>query len=81
MYKSDFEALRDNAVWKEIVSTLEEVQAGLIMELKDIDPFTDPGILARKQGRLKMIEFVLKQPEAILMEIEETANKEERKEG
>ena len=81
MYRSDYEALLKNSVWQEIVMTLEEVSLGLADDLKNIDPVKDPGLLARQQGRLLMAEYVLSMPVDMLREIEETANKEERKEG
>jgi len=86
MYKSAVEDLQKNPAWQEIVSTLKEVQAGLIFDLQDMDPFGDGATkIARQQGRLKMLEFVLSIPDDILREIEEDnkreADKEERKEG
>jgi hypothetical protein len=82
MYKSDYEALVSNPVWKEIVGTLEEIMKGLATyDLVNLDPQEEGTKLARQQGRYKMAEFVIAQPEAILLEIEEDNNaKEERKE-
>jgi hypothetical protein len=82
MYKSDYEQLINNDVWKEIVATLQEVMQGIKSDdLVNLDPQEEGTKLARQQGRYKMAEFVIAQPEAILLEIEEENNaKEERKE-
>lgn len=81
MYRSEMESLLSNSVWKEIADTLREVKTGIFEDLTNLDPYKEATEVARKQGRLYMIDFVLAQPEAIMKEIEETANKEERKEG
>ncbi len=74
MYKSDYEAFISNPIWKEIVTTLKETREGLIEDLKEMDPFADATNLARQQGRLKMLEFVLTEMvEDILREINERA--------
>lgn len=80
MHRSEVEALESNAIWREIVDTLKEVKLGLFEDLANLDPISEAVEMARKQGRLYMIGFVLAQPEAILQEID-TAQKEERKEG
>ena len=80
MYKSAVEDLQKNQAWQEIVNTLNEVKVGIIFDLQDIDPVDNACTIARQQGRLKMLEFVLSIPEDILREIE-AANNEERKEG
>ena len=81
MYKSDYDAFISNPIWKEIVTTLRETKEGLIEDLKEMDPFADATNLARQQGRLKMLEFVLALPDDILREIEENLEKktEEKK--
>jgi hypothetical protein len=81
MHRSEVEALENNAIWREIVDTLKEVKTGLFEDLANLDPMSEAVEIARKQGRLYMIGFVLAQPDAILQEIVETANNEERKEG
>ena len=77
MYKSDYEVLINNTVWKEIVSTLEEVSRSLVEDLKNIDPVASAGLMARQQGRLLMAEFILSIPADILREIEEKQEREE----
>lgn len=77
MYKSDYESFVSNPIWKEIVATLVEVKSGILFDLADIDPFKDGTSIARQQGRIKMLEFVLALPADILREIEETKLKEE----
>ena len=72
MYRSDYDNFVKNPVWQEIVKVLEETKKGRRDDLRDIDPITDGGILARQQGRLKMLEFVLEELlEDILREINE----------
>ena len=75
MYLSDYESLVDNAMWVEIVRTLEEVKVGLLEDLKELDPSTEATALARQQGRLKMVEFVLSMPEDIKHEMEQMIKK------
>lgn len=81
MHKSDYLALRDNAVWKKIVSTLNEVKIGLNSDLAEYDPITQTTKLARAQGRLAMVDFLIELPEDILREIEENIKLEESKDG
>jgi|GEM_PF-2178279 hypothetical protein len=71
MYKSDYESFINNPIWKEMKETLEEVKIGLFEDLKELDPHLEVSGLARQQGRLKMLEFVLLLPEDILREINE----------
>ena len=73
MYKSDYEAFISSPIWHEIVDTLKETKEGLIEDMKELDPFAEATNLARQQGRLKMLEFVLLLPEDILREINEKA--------
>jgi hypothetical protein len=72
MYKSDYEQMISNPVWKEIVTTLQEVMRGLQDDVMSLDPLENSSEMAQKQGRYKMAEFVLALPEDILREIEET---------
>lgn len=78
MTKADYEAFERNPIWKEISSTLEEVIVGIVDDLSNMDPVTQAGALAKKQGRKLMAEFVLSLPKDILVEIEEK-NKEGEK--
>ena len=71
MYKSDYEAFVSNPIWHEILDTLKDTKEGLIEDMKELDPFAEATNLARQQGRLKMLEFVLLLPEDILREINE----------
>lgn len=72
MYRHDYESLIRNSVWKEIVSTLEEVKQGLQEDCAELLPHGEEAVkLARQQGRLKMVDFLLQMPVAILQEIEE----------
>lgn len=71
MYKSDYEAFISSPIWKEIVETLKETKLGLLEDLASLDPFSQTTDIARKQGRLKMLEFLLLMPEDILREINE----------
>lgn len=79
VYKSDYEALVSNPIWKEIVATLEEVMEGLISDLSELDPKEEMTNLARQQGRKAMVEFVLGLPSRILEEIEAEQKKLEEK--
>ena len=81
MHKMAVEDFKRSEVWQDIVQVLGDVKVGLIEDLKDLDPFEQPGKLAQKQGRLAMIEFVLAQPDAIMAEIEIELKDKERKEG
>jgi hypothetical protein len=82
MHRSEVDSLERNGVWREIVDTLKEVKIGLFEDLANMDPNLEGTDIARKQGRLYMISFVLAQPDAILREIDEdNARNEERKEG
>lgn len=60
MYRSDLEALKQNACWQEIVSVLKETEKGLLEDTSELLPFGKSAIkLAQQQGRLKMLKFVL----------------------
>jgi hypothetical protein len=69
MYKSEYDSFISSPIWHEIVETLKEVKAGLLEDLQSLDPFAQTTELARQQGRLKMLEFMLLMPEDILREI------------
>ena len=71
MYLSEYQSFVTNPVWVEIRKTLEEVRFGLLDDLKELDPVCEASNIARQQGRLKMLEFVLVLPEDILREINE----------
>jgi hypothetical protein len=79
MYKSDYEQLVSNPIWREIEDTVKEVKAGLLEDLANMDPITEVIDMARKQGRLKMLDWLMAQPLAILEEIEATLEKEKGK--
>lgn len=81
MYKSEYDSFITSPIWHEIVDTLKETRDGLLNDIIEIDPFADATRLARQQGRLKMLEFVLALPDDILREINENLEKttEERK--
>ncbi len=83
MYRSDYESFTSNPVWKEMVETLTEVKAGLNKDLAEYDPITQTTQLARAQGRLALIDFVMELPEDILREIKENeeTNTGGRKDG
>jgi hypothetical protein len=78
MYRSDYEALVSNPIWKEIVDTLNEVVEGLKKDGMEYDPEAQKVAIARAQGRYKMAEFVLALPEDILREINERDKEENR---
>lgn len=60
MYRSDLEALQQNACWREIVQVLKETEKGLLEDIAEILPFEEGVVkLAQQQGRLKMLKFVL----------------------
>ena len=76
MYKSEYDQFVSNPIWKEIVSTLEETKVGLYSDIAHLDPIAEATELARKQGRLYMLEFVQTELLAdILREIIEDSNK------
>jgi hypothetical protein len=80
MYKSEYEVFINNSIWKEVVSTLEEVSRSLVEDLKNIDPVLNAGLMAKQQGRLLMAEFILSIPADILREIEEIEDKKIKQE-
>jgi hypothetical protein len=80
MYRSDYEALVSNPVWKEMVETLNESAKGLYADLRELDPHLEPSSISKQQGRLLMLEFVLGLPSIILAEIEENNKKLEETE-
>lgn len=70
MHLSDVESFEKSLVWKDIVAVLREVRTNL-METDFLS--TDPTNVARMgniQGRVAMIDFILKQPDAIRVEVE-----------
>jgi hypothetical protein len=71
VYRSEYESFVKSAIWHEITTTLKETREGLLSDIAELDPFSEATNLARQQGRLKMLEFVLALPEDILREIEE----------
>jgi hypothetical protein len=71
MYKSDYDQFVTSPIWHEVKATLDEVKVGLLADLSDLDPKEEMTSIARQQGRLKMVEFVLALPEDILREINE----------
>jgi hypothetical protein len=75
MYKSEYEAFISSPIWKEILATLKETEAGLLEDLKELDPNVEATSIARQQGRIKMLNFVISMPEDILREIEENIKK------
>ncbi|OQB06124.1 MAG: hypothetical protein BWY21_01953 [Parcubacteria group bacterium ADurb.Bin216] len=81
MYRSEYDSFVTSPIWHEIVDTLKETKEGLLNDVAELDPFADATKLARQQGRLKMLEFVLALPDDILREIEENLEKktEEKK--
>jgi len=70
MYISDYEAFVRSPLWHEITSTLKEVRDGLHKDLGSLDPNTQATPIARCQGRLALIDFILALPDDIKMEIE-----------
>jgi hypothetical protein len=81
-YEHDVNNLVENPAWKEVVDTLQETRRGLIDDLCELDPLTEGGKIARQQGRLKMLEFVLALPDSFIEELREEAakSKQESKE-
>jgi hypothetical protein len=79
MYKSDYEQFISNPIWREIEDTAKEVKAGLLEDLANMDPIIEATDMARKQGRLKMLDWLMAQPLAILEEIKATLEKEKGK--
>lgn len=75
MYKSEYDSFISSPIWHEVVSTLKETKEGLLSDIAELDPFAEATNLARQQGRLKMLEFVLALPEDILREINENLEK------
>ena len=71
MYKSEYDAFISSPIWKEMAITLKETITGLLSDLAELDPKEETTALARQQGRLKMLEFLLLMPEDILREINE----------
>ena len=81
MHKSDYEHFVESPMWKEIVDTCKEVKAGVLEDLMHMDPIVEATDMARKQGRLTMMDWFLAQPAAILEEIEIEQQKEKGEEG
>lgn len=81
MYHSDYEAFASNPVWKEILSTVKEVKEGIIEDLKKLDPFNQATELARHQGRILMIDFLLALPGDIKREIELNLREQSKERG
>ena len=79
MYKSDYESLVSNPVWKELLATCDEVVRGIYVDLGALDPITEATDIARKQGRLTMVAWFLAQPKEILREIEEKIEQTEKR--
>lgn len=77
MYRSEYDSFVTSPIWHEIVSTLKETRDGLLSDIAELDPFAEATQLARQQGRLKMLEFVLALPDDILREINENLEKKD----
>lgn len=77
MYRSEYDSFVTSPIWHEIVSTLKETREGLLSDIAELDPFAEATQLARQQGRLKMLEFVLALPDDILREINENLEKKD----
>jgi hypothetical protein len=70
LHKSDYEHFVTSPMWHEIEGTCKEVKVGLLEDLANMDPIAEATDMARKQGRLKMLDWLMAQPRAILEEIE-----------
>ena len=84
MHHSDVDDLEKNEAWKDIVEVLNEVKSGLQNEdFQVLDPVKEAGAIARIQGKIDMINFVIAQPKAQRVEIDAELGKQtkERKEG
>jgi hypothetical protein len=81
MYKSDYDSFVSNPIWREIEETSKEVKRGLVEDLINMDPIAEASEMSKKQGRLKMLDWLMAQPLAILEEVEANKLKEERKES
>lgn len=77
MYRSEYDSFVTSPIWHEIVITLKETREGLLSDIAELDPFAEATQLARQQGRLKMLEFVLAIPDDILREINENLEKKD----
>lgn len=77
MYRSEYDSFVTSPIWHEIVTTLKETREGLLSDIAELDPFAEATQLARQQGRLKMLEFVLALPDDILREINENLEKKD----
>lgn len=77
MYRSEYDSFVTSPIWHEIVITLKETREGLLSDIAELDPFAEATQLARQQGRLKMLEFVLALPDDILREINENLEKKD----
>ncbi len=81
MHLSDVDALENSVGWKDIVEVLQEVRRGLLEEdLLTVNP-TDAARIADIQGRISMIDFVLKQPDAQRSEIKSGLGKSNKEKG
>lgn len=78
MYKSDYDHFVTSPMWHEILDTAKDVRVGINADLANMDPLKEATDMARKQGRLAMLEWFLAQPAAILEEIEIEENKKEK---
>ena len=79
MHKSDYDHFVTSPMWHEIVETLKEVKVGLLEDIANLDPKEEATELARKQGRLAMANWMLLQPDAILIEIETEERKQKER--
>lgn len=77
MYRSEYDSFVTSPIWHEIVITLKDTREGLLSDIAELDPFAEATQLARQQGRLKMLEFVLALPDDILREINENLEKKD----
>lgn len=76
--KSDIENFVQNRVWKRLVQALIDRTNDKMEDNNIVDPFKEPTRIARNQGVVDGLSFVLDFP-AILLEQIEYENREEKK--
>lgn len=82
MHKHDVDNLLANPAWQEIADILTETRRGLVEDLCELDPVGEGGKIARQQGRLKMVDFMLSLPDSFIeeMKLEEMERMKDKKE-
>lgn len=76
--KSDLESFVQNRVWKVLVQAIVDRTNDKMGENITIDPFKDPTTIARNQGYIDALSFVIDYPAVLMEQIEFEKKKEEK---